>query len=195
MVDKKGDPTAALVVVVKALEQLNDADRQWVLQSAVSRWNLVPPGLAIGTAGGANAVVGQGVVPVAATGPDTQAAIARKDARAFMRIKRPSTDVQRVACLGYFLVQTTGQQGFASKDIVKAHTDSGGSSMNMTRALDNATRRAKYLSNRGPKEKQLTTLGEDIVMALPDQQAVKDAEGGAKSRGEKRVKKGRKKKG
>ncbi len=120
-----------------------------------------------------------------------QTAITRKDPRAFIRLKKPTTDVQRVACLGYYLVQTTGQQGFTSKAISTAHTDSGGSNVNITRALDNATRAAKYLSNRGPREKQLTTLGEDVVNALPDQAAVKAVEAAAK--GGRGGKKGRKK--
>ena len=45
MADK--DPTNALVVVVKALEPLSDPDRQWVLKSAASRWNLSVPTTAI----------------------------------------------------------------------------------------------------------------------------------------------------
>jgi hypothetical protein len=125
---------------------------------------------------------------------DVEAAIAKKDARTFIRLKRPATDVQRVACLGYFIVRTTNNRGFSSKEVSNAHTDSGGSSINMTRALDNATRGAKYLSNRSPKEKQLTTLGEDVVLALPDQQVVKDVEAAARRRGAGRTKKKQKKK-
>lgn len=194
MAAKKQDPTGALVAVVKALEPLADAEKHWVLQSAASRWSLNVQGQAAGSGGLLpGAAAGLGAAPGGAPA-DVQSAIAKKDARAFIRIKRPTTDVQRVACLGYFLVQTTGQPGFSSKDVGKAHTDSGGSSINMTRAIDNATRQAKYLSNRGPKEKQLTTLGEDVVVALPDQLVVKEAEAAAKGRGKRRAKKKSKKK-
>jgi hypothetical protein len=183
MAAKKIDSTSALVRVVQALEAVEEKDRQWVLQSAASKFALtiqVPAGNAAGAQAGASPAGGMPGIP-AATG-DIQAAIAKKDARAFIRIKKPATDVQRVACLGYFLAQTTAQHGFSSKDISKTHTDSGGSAINMTRALDNATRGAKYLSNRGPRQKQLTTLGEDVVNALPDQAAVKTVEAGAKGR-------------
>jgi hypothetical protein len=188
---KKQDPTSALVAVVKALEPLEDKDREWVQQSAASRWNLgsvsaiTSPIPAIRTGGG----------PVVTASADVQSALAKNDVRAFIRLKRPNTDVQRVACLGYFLTQVSGQQGFSSKDITKAHVDSGAPSINVTRALDNATRAAKYLSNRGPKEKQLTTLGEDVVLALPDQQLVKEAEAAGKMRGKARAKKKIRKKG
>lgn len=190
---KQQDPTSALVTVVKALESLADADRQWVLQSAANRWNVVVHGGGGGQDGRTLRPAG-GLAPMGggALSADGDSAIAKKDARAFVRIKRPETDVQRVACLGYFLTQTTGKPGFSSKDVSKAHTDSGGSSINMTRALDNATRKAKYLSNRGPREKQLTTLGEDVVVALPDQAAVKNVEAAAKSRGKRRAKKSKK---
>lgn len=97
--------------------------------------------------------------------------------------------MQRVACLGYYLVHTTEQLGFTSKDIAIAHTDSGGSKINLPRAFDNATRQSKYISARSGREKQLTTLGEDVVNALPDQEAVRAIEAEAKSgRGRKRKK-------
>lgn len=97
--------------------------------------------------------------------------------------------MQRMACLGYYLVHTTGQPGFTSKDISAVHTDSGGSKINLTRALDNATRQSKYISARSGREKQLTTLGEDIVNALPDQEAVKVIEADGKNRRGKKKKK------
>jgi hypothetical protein len=181
MAVKKNGSTGALVAVIAALEPINDTDRHWVLQSAASKFNLT-----VQTAvGGSQAGVPGASIPATIPGAgaattDVQAAIAKKDPRAFIRLKKPTTDVQHVACIGYYLVQTNGQQGFTSKDISTAHTDSGGSKINMTRALDNATRGAKYLSNRGPREKQLTTLGEDVVNALPDQAAVKNIESAAK---------------
>src|SRR4051794_38833177 len=133
MVTKKNDSTGALVTVVAALEPLNDTDRHWVLQSAASKFTLTLQGMAGGSQAGAVSTT----TPLAgtATTADVQAAITKNDPRTFIRLKKPATDVQRVACLGYYLVQTTGQQGFTSKAISTAHTDSGGSQINMTRAL------------------------------------------------------------
>lgn len=187
MATKKTDSTTALVTVVGALDSLqDDKDRQWVLQSAASKFNVTLSTPNTDGQGGnraATGVLGTGAVA------DVQAAIAKKDPRDFIRIKRPATDVQRVACLGYYLVHTTGQPGFTSKDVATAHTNSGGSKINLTRALDNATRKSKYISNRSSREKQLTTLGEDVVNALPDQEAVKTIEAEAKSgRGKKKKK-------
>jgi hypothetical protein len=189
---KKQDSTSALVTVVKALEGLSDTDKQWVLNSAASRWTLT---VQTQTSGGEGTGGGTGGgAPAGANTPDAQAAITKNDVRAFIRAKKPATDVQRVACLGAYLAQTTGKHGFTSKDISAAHTTSGGSKINLTRALDNATRQSKYISNLSGREKQLTPLGEDVVAALPDQQAVKDVEKDSKGRrGRKASKKTKKK--
>jgi hypothetical protein len=97
-----------------------------------------------------------------------------------------------VACLVYFITKTTGQPGCTSQAISTAHTESGGSTINMHRALDNATRRSKYLSSRGAREKQLTTLGEDVVEALPSREAVAAAEAEARQRKTRKAKKKKK---
>lgn len=174
---KKEDPAQALLKVIAALEPLPDPEKQWVLQSAASRWALVPPMQGTSVAGGTTGAVVQQVVGGAT---DVHAALTSKNIRAFIRLKKPQYDVQRIACLAYFNLKTTGQQGFTSKEIQTLHTESGSPKINFTRALDNATRKSKYLSNRGPREKQLTTLGEDIVEALPSQEAVNAVEEAAR---------------
>jgi hypothetical protein len=191
MAEKKRGATGALVIVVEALEPLEESDRQWVLQSAAARWNVQLPRQGAGVTGGGGPAGGGGGAAAGGGGAaDAQAAIEKKDPRAFMRLKRPTTDVQRIACLGYFLVHTTpGKLGFSTAEIRQANTDAGAPGMNFTRALDNATRKAKYLSKRGAREKQLTTLGEDIVVALPDQEAVKQTEAEAKGQRKARRKK------
>ena len=179
----KPDAPSALVSVIKALEPLTDVDRQWVLQAASSRWNLKLPAASGGAAANASS-------EALRSATQTQTPLEGK-VREFIRAKKPTSDVQRVACLIYFLAKTTNKEGFISKEINQAHIDSGGSKINLPRALDNATRRSKFISNRGGKEKQLTPLGEDIVDALPDQQKVSDLikEAGKRGSRKKRAKK------
>jgi hypothetical protein len=170
----RDDPASALVTVISVLEPLTDSEKKWVLQSAAARWMLTVQSQAAGEGGDAatSFQLGESGRQTIGQNGDLQSAISKNDPRAFIRLKKPTYDTQRVACLGYFHMKTTGSQGFSSKDIRRLQTDSGGSKINLTRALDNATRQAGYLSNRGPREKQLTTLGEDLVEALPDQEAV-----------------------
>lgn len=181
MATKRKNPADALKLVIAAVDSLDVNGKQWVLQSAASLWNVtlqLPAAI-----GGGSDVARVGAANASRTlgGSDVDAAIANNDPRSFVRLKKPTTDVERVACLGYYLLKTTRQPGFSRKDITKAHVDSGGSAINMTRALDNATRQSKYLSNRGPREKQLTTLGEDVAEALPSREGVAAAEEAAKS--------------
>jgi len=178
----KDDPANVLMTVISALSPLAEADRQWVLQSATSRWtSTVSPQKMSGTIAGVRSLQESEAGGLHSDpNAEAQSAISKNDPRAFIRIKRPVYDVQRVACLGYFHMKTTGHRGFSSKGILKLHTDSGGSKINLPRALDNATRQSKYLSNRNLREKQLTTLGEDVVEALPDQDTVAKVEEAAK---------------
>jgi hypothetical protein len=187
-VTKKTDPVLVLKTVVDALEPLDAPDRQWVLTTAASRWSLPAP-VANPPNTNPNTLTG------GAQSTDVQGVLARKDARGFIRIKRPSNDVQRVACLGYYHVQTGGGTTFTSKELVQLNTASGGTNINIHRAVDNATRRAAYLSTVKGHNKQLTTLGEDVVNALPDQSKVTeiDDEASARRRG-KRRRKGKSKK-
>lgn len=173
---EKADATTALVAVLKALEPLSDSDRQWVLKAALSRWSLQV------SEPGKEKQFAPGVLPGSSSGGDVNAILANKDIRAFMRVKRPTTDIQRVACLAFYIVSTTGRAGFSFQEMAQAHTDSGQPKINLSRALDNATRKARYLSARGQGEKQLTTLGEDVVSALPDQEQVKALGGSVKGR-------------
>lgn len=170
---KSADPAKALVTVLSALDPLDKNDRQWVLQSAANRWSISLPVSHAGSENGGNANAAAVTAPLGkGNTANGHAAIAAHDARVFIRTKKPLNDVERVACLAYYIMKTKSQAGFTRKDINAAHTDSGGSNINMTRALDNATRQSKYLSNRGQREKQLTTVGEDVVEALPDRDAV-----------------------
>jgi hypothetical protein len=194
MASGKADPTVALVSVVKALEPLKDDDRRWVLQAAATKWSLTT----VATSPALPQQIGNiGISAPAAGMPsvDVQTALSSRNVRSFVRMKQPSSDVQRVACLVYFLTHTTGQQGFSAKEIGDAHTDSGASKINISRAVDNATRRSKYLSVRDGRQKQLTKLGEDVVAALRDQSKVAELESAARTRGAKRgAKKARRKK-
>lgn len=182
MAAKTASATEALVIVVDALESLSETDRQWVLQAAASRWAIAIQSSA-GQGGGSGGSGNSGNDLAGNLGKsEAQSTIAQNDVRAFIRHKKPATDVERVACLVYFLTKTTNQHGFSSQMISAAHTESGGSAINMHRALDNATRGAKFISNRGAREKQITPLGEDVVEALPNRDAVAAAQTEARQR-------------
>lgn len=180
MATKKAFTTeiAALSKVLEALAGLDEADQAWVLQTAASR--LAVPDVVIG--GGAQA----GVIPPVQP-PPHGATI--DDLKRFMRAKSPQTDVQRVACLAYFLTKSRKQPHFKSTELTALNTEAAEARMNMSRAVNNATNQNRYLAPAGGGKKQITKVGEDVVDALPDQEKAKLAEQKTKLR---RKKAGRK---
>lgn len=89
----------------------------------------------------------------------------------FLKIKKPKSETQRVVCLGYYLTHSLDKQHFKTIDITKLNNDAGQIKLSNTAVpMDNAVRDG-YMASVGKGQKQLTVHGEDLVNALPDQEA------------------------
>lgn len=171
----------ALNDVLLALEHLEDAEKSWVLQTAASRLGISL--LAPAKPGGSGAAAGGARAGRGASGGEP------KD---FMRQKDPENDVQRAACLAYYLTHHRATPHFKSRDLSNLNTEAAGPRLNMSRALNNATNQNHYVTSAGGGKKQITTRGEEVVEALPDRDAAKVADSKArptrkKGRGRKKV--------
>jgi hypothetical protein len=94
--------------------------------------------------------------------------------KAFMFEKSPRTDVERVACLAYYLSHYRGVPHFKTKDITALNTESAHKPFSNTAvAVDNATKMG-YLVPSVKGAKQLSASGERFVEALPDREAAKE---------------------
>lgn len=92
----------------------------------------------------------------------------------FMLDKSPKTDVERVACLAYYLGHYRGTPHFKTKDISAISTESAHKRFsNAASAVENATKMG-YLVPSVKGSKQLSASGERFVEALPDREAAKD---------------------
>lgn len=116
-------------------------------------------------------------VPVATTGAvaTTGTAAGASDAHAFMAAKNPLSDVERVACLAYYLARYENRKTFRNRDLVRVNLAAGGPPINMRMAAQNAMRQNGYLASAAGVARQITTRGERFVEALPDRDAVKRA--------------------
>ena len=95
--------------------------------------------------------------------------------KAFMTAKRPSTDMERVACLAYYLTHTKRVTPFKTRDLIDLNMTAAQPKMsNASVAARNAVQH-EYLSLAGAGKKQITARGEAIVQALPDRDKVKKA--------------------
>jgi hypothetical protein len=174
---KKKSPADALRAVVETLDGLKLNEKQWVLQSAANLWTVLL------SSGGGIMAGGTGSGSQTGTGGSTagegglQTPIKQLDAKTFIKSKNPNSETQRVACLAYYLNHARDVAAFKTAEITKLNTEARGPDFNTTRAIDNAARAAcGFLSPIGKGQKQLTAFGEEIVEALPSQEAVRALE-------------------
>lgn len=93
----------------------------------------------------------------------------------FMVSKEPKTDVERIACLAYYLTHYREMPHFKTLDLSKLNTEAAQLKFsNAANATDNATRTG-LLVPAAKGHKQISHLGEAYVQALPDRDAAKIA--------------------
>jgi hypothetical protein len=159
---------AALGIVVDALDRLDDRQKQWVLQTAASRFSLPLPLQTPGVGTG-----GAETGTPSTFGSAQYKGIGEPTPKSFMKERSPKSDVQRITCLAYYLTKFRGTPHFKTKDLSELNTAAAQPKFsNASVAVDNATK-AKFLSLAGKGNKQITVAGEDLVEALPDQDNVK----------------------
>ena len=166
---KFGKELQAIQNILDALEPLDESQRQFVLRTVADRLGLPAPG---GT--GSGAAAGTGAGGGAGSGASGGAAAAGEglSPAKFMALKKPASDIERITCLAY-LLKRSGTSIFVTRDLSKMNTTAaGGEFSNASFAANNALK-AHLLAKAGGKNKQLTMLGELVVEALPDREAVK----------------------
>jgi hypothetical protein len=93
----------------------------------------------------------------------------------FLFQKQPRKDVERVACLAFYLTHYRNTPHFKTIDISKLNTEAAQTKMsNAAAAVDNATRTG-YLVPAAKGAKQISAAGEVFVQALPDREAARSA--------------------
>ncbi|MEJ3747894.1 hypothetical protein WEI85_31960 [Actinomycetes bacterium KLBMP 9797] len=96
----------------------------------------------------------------------------------FLALKRPKSNAEKVACLGFYLSEYRGTTHFRTTDIVSLNTEAAQPRMqNAGRDLDNAERSSGYLAAAGSGKKQISARGKALVRALPNREAVDAALG------------------
>jgi restriction endonuclease Mrr len=92
----------------------------------------------------------------------------------FLFQKQPITDVERIACLAYYLTHYRDTRHFKTIDISKLNTEAAQIKFSNTAyAVVNAVN-AGLLASAGKGFKQLSAIGERYVEALPDRNAAKE---------------------
>lgn len=143
-------------------------DRQVDKTAANKIMSFVLTGSALPDAGGSGSTK-----PRSGNGTAGAATASEQTIKQFVTSKRPKTQYERVACLAYYLTHIGSTPQFKTRDITLANTSAAQPKLsNPAQVVEHATQPYKYLSAAGKGAKQITALGEAVVDALPDRDAV-----------------------
>lgn len=167
--EREVDELQVLSIVVKALRPLSEDQRRRLLQTVLTFFAV--DGRGSGGTHSAPAPVGPQL--------DRQTGAFSEDRtpspKEFLAEKKPSTELERVACLAYYLTHYRDTPHFKTVDISKLNTEAAQIKFsNPARAVDNAAK-AGFLVPASQGNKQLSALAEQYVQALPDRGAAKAA--------------------
>lgn len=98
----------------------------------------------------------------------------KPSAKEFLRDKAPSSDVDRVACLAYYLAHYRDTPHFKTLEISTLNTEAAQPKFsNASMSVDNASK-AGLLVQAVKGTKQLSSAGERYVQTLPDREAARE---------------------
>lgn len=162
------DDVEALSTIVAVLKQLDDDAQKRVLASVGMLLGVNTP-----VPGPAPAGLGQrSYDPNKVSLFSTESAPSPKE---FLMGKQPVTDVDRVACLAYYLTHYRDIAHFKTVDISSLNVEAAQPKFSSASvAVDNARARGLLVpSTKG--NKQLSAIGERYVDLLPDREAAKES--------------------
>lgn len=168
--DSSGSPKEfeALQHVIAALNPLDDEARRRILQSAATFLRIEHPRVsehrATSSATGGRAI---GQPPALYS---EEMSMSPKD---FLLEKQPRSDVERIACLAYYLTHYRATPHFKTLDLSLLNTEAAQPKFsNAAYAANNAVKLG-YIVPSAKGQRQLSAIGERFIRALPDREAAK----------------------
>ena len=95
--------------------------------------------------------------------------------KVFLMEKQPRTDVERIACLAYYLAHYRNIPQFKTLDLGKLNTEAAQPKFSNAANATNNAQKMGYLVPGQKGHRQLSGAGERFVSALPDRAAARDA--------------------
>jgi hypothetical protein len=91
----------------------------------------------------------------------------------FLLEKAPQTDVERIACLAYYLTHYRNTPHFTTLELAKLNTEAAQPKFSNTAYAATNAANAGYLASATKTQRQLSAAGEQFVITLPDRAAAK----------------------
>ncbi len=95
-------------------------------------------------------------------------------AKEFLKEKLPKTDVERVACLAYYITHYKGIQFFKTLDLSTLNTEAAQPKFSNAAVAVSNTARAGLIVQASKGASQLSAAGEVFVQALPDRESARE---------------------
>jgi hypothetical protein len=164
------DDLDTLHSIIAALKKVEPTERKRLLQTVVTFFDLdVPPSHTRD-----EAIAQSSQIYPENRHPGAFSEDRSMSPKAFLAEKHPETDVERVACLGYYLTHYRNTPHFKTLDISKINTEAAEPKFtNAAWSVANAEKRG-YLVHAPQGHKQLSATGERFVLALPDRDNAKE---------------------
>ena len=119
---------------------------------------------------------------------EPQFSSSKETPKEFLLRKRPNTNIERVACLAYYLAHYRDIRQFNTIDINKLNTEAAQTKLSNPSHVIRDAVRSGYLVAAATKDmKQLSADGEKYVEALPDRNAAKEVKPQSSRRSRKRT--------
>lgn len=168
----KPDPGERAVVqrFLDLMAPLDDAERLRILRTVATYFDL-------NVGGSSSHGVGQMSSPIGAARAADRAPLFSGhepiSPKEFLRQKEPKTDVERAMCLAYYLAHYKDAPHFKTADIAKLNTEAAQRKFANTAYTINNAATTGYFVAGVKAHKQLSSMGEQYVEALPDRVAAK----------------------
>jgi len=162
------DEIEALQAVIAALRNLDHEARNRILDSAATFLGIARiPSRTVATDFSSSALSGSS----SQRSPYSQdTAMSPKD---FLAEKAPKTDVERIACLAYYLTHYRSTPHFKTLELSLLNTEAAQAKFSNTAYAANNAVKLGYIVPSTKGQRQLSAIGERFVQALPDRSAAK----------------------
>lgn len=159
----------ALSAVIGALQPLDDEARRRIVESAVTFLRIT--GARVGVTAHSVAAGHTSTAAISEQAPFSENT--RMSVKDFILEKEPRTDVERLACLAYYLTHYRGTPHFKTIDLSLLNTEAAQPKFaNAANSANNAVKMG-YLVPSVKGQRQLSAFGERFVRALPDRDAAR----------------------
>lgn len=156
--------------IISALNPLTDEARRRLLNSAATLLRIDQPQRGFTST----------ILPVSPPAGELQRSSAPFSAdtemspKEFLFEKKPQTDVERIACLAYYLTHYRSTPHFKTTDLSLLNTEAAQPKFANTANSSTNAVKLGYLVPSTKGQRQLSAVGERFVFALPDREAAKE---------------------